>query len=77
MYLLPAVHVAEEREVRTVFWWGNLRGKRKLERLRQKWKDNIKTNFQRMGRGEWPRLIWLWIDRMRTFVNAVMNFRLP
>jgi hypothetical protein len=31
------------------FGWGNLRGKRTLGRHRHRWKDNIKTDVQKVG----------------------------
>jgi hypothetical protein len=44
-----ATRRARSGEVRTVFWCGNLRGKKQLERPRQKWEDNTKTDFQKVG----------------------------
>jgi hypothetical protein len=38
-------------EVYTGFWWGNLVGKRPLERPRRKWEDNIKIDLQEGGCG--------------------------
>jgi hypothetical protein len=62
----------------TGFWWGNLKGKRPLGRLRRRWEDNIKADLQEVGCGgiDWIELtqdreIW------RALVNAVMNFRVP
>jgi len=51
-------------------------GKRSLGRLRRRWEDNIKMDFQL---GAWTELIWLRIGTGSCFffVNAVMNFRVP
>ena len=46
-------------EVHTGFWWGNLRGKIQIGRLRRWWEDNIKTNLQQVGRGIWNGLMSL------------------
>ena len=51
-------------------------GKRKLERARRRWKNNIKMDFHELGCQAVD-----WIDlaqrrnKRRDFVNAVMNFR--
>jgi hypothetical protein len=49
-------------------------GKRPLGRPRHRWEDNIKANFQEVGRGDmgWTELAQD-RDRWRTLVNAVMN----
>jgi len=53
-------------------------GKRPLGRPRRRWKDNIRTDLQAVG-----RQIMDWIDlahnrdRWRALVNVVMNFRVP
>jgi len=41
------------------FWWGNLRERDYLEDPGVRWEDNIKMDFQEMGRGAWTGLIWL------------------
>jgi hypothetical protein len=48
-----AGHVARmgRREVYTGFWWGNLWGKRPLERSRRRWEDNISMGLQEVGWG--------------------------
>jgi hypothetical protein len=52
--------------------------KRPLERLRDRWENNIKMDFQEVGRGAKD-----WIDlaedrgRWQALVNAVMNLRDP
>jgi hypothetical protein len=53
-------------------------GKRPLGRLRRKWEDNIKADFQEVGCGG---MDWIVLaqdrDRWRALVNAVMNLRIP
>ena len=57
---------------------GNPELKRSLGTPRRRWEDNIKMDFREVGRdpGEW---IDLAEDRYqwRTYVRAVMNFRVP
>jgi hypothetical protein len=57
---------------------GKPEGKRTLERLRRRWKDNIKIDLQEVGCGS---MDWFELakdrDRWRALVNAVMNFRVP
>jgi hypothetical protein len=57
---------------------GNPEGKRPLGRPRPRWENNIKMDFQEVGRGgmEWIELAQD-RDRWRTLVNAVMNLRVP
>jgi len=60
------------------FWWENLRERNHLENPGVRWEDNIKMDLQEVG---------CWgmdyidptqdRDSWRTFVNAVMNFRVP
>jgi hypothetical protein len=57
---------------------GRSEGKRPLGRPRYKWEDNIKLNLREIGidGANWIRLAE---DRVqwRTFVNMVMNLRVP
>jgi hypothetical protein len=52
------------------------RGKRPLVRPRRRWEDNIKMDLQEVGCGgmEWIDLVQD-SDRLRAFVNGVMNLR--
>jgi hypothetical protein len=54
-------------------------GKRRLERSRCRWEDNIKMDLQEAGCGDmdWIELAQEDRDRWRALVNAVMNFRVP
>jgi hypothetical protein len=57
---------------------GKPEGKRRLERPRRRWEDNMKMNLQQVRCGAWTGLIWLrkgagW----RLLVNAVMNLWVP
>ena len=67
-----------EGEVCTRFWWGNLRERNHWGDPRSRWKDNIKTDLQEVGRGcrDWMELAQD-RDRWRAFVSTVMNFRVP
>jgi hypothetical protein len=53
-------------------------GKRPIGRPRRKWEDNIKMDLQEM---RWAGMDWISLahdrDWWRTFVNAVMNLRVP
>ena len=55
---------------------GKPEGKRPLGRTRRRWQDNIKMDLQEVGCG---CMGWIELDqdrdRWRTFVTAVMNFR--
>ena len=62
----------------TGFWWGNLKGKKPLGRLRRRWEDNIKIDLQEVGGGcgDWMELAQN-RDRRRALVKTVMNLRVP
>jgi hypothetical protein len=51
--------------------------RRPLGRLRRRWEDNIKMDFQEVGWG----MDWIELaqdrDRWQAVVNAVMNLRVP
>jgi hypothetical protein len=57
---------------------GNPEGKKPLGRLRGRWEDNIKMDFQEIGCGGMD-CIELGQDRgrWRTLFNAVMKLRVP
>jgi len=57
---------------------GKLEGKRPLGRPRRRWEDNIKMNLQEVGCGgmDWLELA-LDRNRWRTFLNGIMNLRVP
>ena len=57
---------------------GKPEGKRVLGRLRRRWEDNIKMEFQEVGcRGvDWIELAQD-RDRWRAFVGTVRDFRVP
>ena len=57
---------------------GEREGKRPLGRPRRRWEDNIKTDFQEVGRGceGWMELAQD-RDRWRALVSTVMNLRVP
>ena len=53
-------------------------GRRPLGRPRRRWVDNIRMDLQEVGYGD---VDWIGLaqdrDSWRTFVSAVMNFRVP
>ena len=55
---------------------GKPEGKRRLERPRRRWVDNIRTDLQEVG---YRCMDWIGLaqdrDRWRTLVSAVMNLR--
>jgi hypothetical protein len=55
-----------------------LEGKRPLGRPRRRWVDNIRIDLQEVGCG---CMDWIGLaqdrDKWRTFMSAVMNFRVP
>ena len=57
---------------------GKSEGKKPLGKPRRRWEDNIKMDLQEVGcEGmDWVDLVKD-RDRWRTFVNAVMNLRIP
>ena len=71
-------HVWRKGEVCTMFWWGNLEGKRPLGRPRRRWEDNIKMDLDEAGRGcgDWMELAQD-RDRWRALVRTGMNFGVP
>ena len=57
---------------------GKPEGTRPLGISSSRWEDNIKMDLQEVGWGAWTGLLWLSIGTgCGTFVNAVMNLRLP
>ena len=60
------------------FLVGKHEGKRPLGRPRRRWDDNIKMDFQKVGRGcgDWMELAQD-RDKWRALVSTVMNFRVP
>jgi len=42
-------HAWEKREMQTVLWLGNLKGKRPPGRHSCRWETNIKTHFKEIG----------------------------
>jgi hypothetical protein len=75
-----AGHVARIRQGRGVYrvLVGRTEGKRPLGRPRRRWDDNIKMDLREIGidGANWIRLAQ---DRVQwwTFVNTVMNLRVP
>jgi hypothetical protein len=59
-------------------WIGRPEGKRPLRRPRLKWEDNIKMDLREIGidGANWIRLAQERVQ-WRTFVNTVMNLRVP
>jgi hypothetical protein len=57
---------------------GKPEGKRPLGRPRRRWEDNIKMDFQEVGRGggDWMELAQN-RDRWRALVGTVRKFRVP
>jgi hypothetical protein len=57
---------------------GKPEGKIRLGRPRHRWKDNIKMDLREVG---YECMDWIGLaqdrDSWRTFVNAVMNLRVP
>jgi len=75
-----AGHVAcmgEGRSVHRVLV-GRCEGKRQLGRPRRRWEDNIKMDLREIGidGANWILLVQDKV-RWRTFVNTVMNLRVP
>jgi len=56
-----AGHVAHTGDRRGAYrvLMGRPEGKRPLGRPRQRWEDNIKMEFQKVGGGAWTGLMWL------------------
>jgi hypothetical protein len=75
-----AGHVARMVEGRGVYrvLVGRPEGKRPLGRPRLRWEDNIKLDLRERGI-DGANWMWLAQDRVqwRTFVNTVMNLRVP
>ena len=67
----------EGRGVHKVFV-GKPEGKRPLGRPRRRWEDNIRMDFEEVGRGcgDWMELAQD-RDRWRALVSTVMNRRVP
>ena len=65
---------------RGVYWVlvGKTDGKRPLWRPRRRWKGNIQTDLQEVGRGA---MDWIELaqdrDRWQSLVNAVTNLQVP
>jgi hypothetical protein len=75
-----AGHVAFMGDKRGVYrvLVGSPEGKRPLGRPRSRWDDNIKMDLREIWI-DGANLIWLSQDRVQwqTFVNTVMNLRVP
>jgi hypothetical protein len=57
---------------------GNPEGKRPLGRPRRSWVDNIKMDLREVGWDSRDRIdLAQDRDRLRAYVNAVMNLRVP
>jgi hypothetical protein len=74
-----AGHVArmgEERKKVNRVLVGNPKGKRQLGRPRRRWEDGIRMYLKETG---WGSVGWIYLaqerDRLRAFVNTVMNLR--
>jgi hypothetical protein len=57
---------------------GKPEGKRPWEKLRRRWKNNIKIDLQNVGggRGDWMELVQD-RDRWRALVGTVRDFQVP
>jgi hypothetical protein len=57
---------------------GKPEGRRQLGRPRCRWKDNIRMDLREIG---WGGMDWIDLaqdrDKWQTFVNMVMNLRVP
>ena len=75
-WVVNVASIGERRDVYRVLV-GKPEGKGPLGRPRRRWEDNIKMNFQEVGRG----VVWIELaedrDRWLALMNAVMNFRVP
>jgi hypothetical protein len=71
-------HAWGRGEVFTGFMVGRPEGNRPLGRPRRRWEDNIKMDVREIGI-DGANWIWLAQDRVQwwTFLNTVMNFRVP
>jgi hypothetical protein len=73
-------HVARMGEKRNAYriFVGKPDGKRPLGRPRRGWVDNIKMNLRELG---WVSMVWIDLaqdrEQWRSFVNTVMNLRVP
>jgi hypothetical protein len=56
--------------------WGDLKGKRQLERSRCRWEDNIKNYLQEMGWGH-KGLTWLILGQLRRLENTAFSLLVP
>jgi hypothetical protein len=71
------VHMGKGRGVQRVLV-GRPEGKRSLERPRRRWEYNIKMDLREIGidGANWNQLAQVMVQ-WRTFVNTVMNLRVP